>query len=459
MKKINLFLLSIILSFTLNAQIKGDVMLLDSTPQFNTAPASSFAEFGEYMSCVDSNNRISILSIENYELFLFESIDSGTTWSKSKIVTGHEGDLYCAFITTTPNGQRVIVYGINPYYNYGSPISTSAYFRHSSYALLEINPNQWEKSTLAPPTSTNNGLLPFGIFVDKANNVRVYLHQRGWYTYGGYVHEIILNTSTNTWGNLNKIISYSQRIDRGTAWYTSIGQDPIGDVFLIFRKQTNNASVNELVLWKQVSGSWTGATNQIIDGDFPSSYWGWDVSTDDEGHFYFMHSEAAGPKGPRLTLARDGFIGTELYPFASTDTMSAITYIDVDGREPLIMCYFKNEGKKFYTYDGTNLTQIDGPQFDTPGDSAIFHDYQWVYWSMASTSNFGSLPFTISYIKENQGRDSITNAVLERPFRLIRTWPYVYDTIAKIYYFSLPGMISSTVDTINQKIDIVMPLR
>jgi hypothetical protein len=458
MRTITLSLIFSLLSITLNAQMKGDVMLLDSTPQYNTAPASSFAEFGEYMSCVDSNNRISILSIENYELFLFESNDSGATWAKSQIVTGDEGDFYCAFITTTPGGQRVILYGINSYYNYGSTISTSAYFRHSTYAMVEESPGNWKRHILAPPTNTNNGLLPFGIFVDGDGNVRAYLHQRGWYTYGGYVHEMIFNTSTKTWGNNNRIISYAQRIDRGTAWYASVGEDDKGDIFLIFRKQTNNASVSELVLWKQVNGSWTNATNQVLDADYPSSYWGWDISTDDEGHFYFMHTEAAGPQGPRITLARDEFTGTEIYPFTSTDTLSAATFIDVDGREPIILFYFKNVGKKFYEFDGTTLTEIPGPKFDAPGDSTIYHDYMWVHWSMASTANFGTLPFTINYIKEGQGRDPITNAVLEMPFRLIRTWPYEYDTVAKIYYFSLPGMVSSTVDTVNQQIDVVMPV-
>ena len=444
---------------SLHAQIiKGDVFLLDSTAQYTTAPACSFAEYGEYMSCIDSNNRISILSIENYELFLYESVDSGSTWTKHTITSGDEGDYHSAFITSTPGGQRVIIYGINPYYNYGSVLSTYNYFRHATYALVETAPGTWTKSTLAPPTSTNNGLLPFAIFVDNSGDIRAYLHQRGWWTYGGYIHEIIFNTSTNTWGSINQIYGYSIAIDRGTAWFASVGQEPSGDIFLLYRKQTNNASINEFVLLKQVNGSWSTATPQVLVPDFPTSYWGWDISTDDQGHFYFLHSEASGPNGPRLSLARDSYVATDLYPFTASDTLSAAGFIDVDGEAPIIICLFKNVGKKFYVYDGVNLTQIPGPQFDSPADSAIYHGYLWTPWSMASTANFGTLPYTINYIKESQGRDPVTNAVLEMPFRLIRTWPYVPDTMAKIYYFSLPGMLSSIVDTINQEITVKMPV-
>jgi hypothetical protein len=146
MKKVAILFGVFLVCNALSAQIiKGDVLLLDSTAQYNTAPACGFAEFGEYMSCIDSNNKISILSIENYELFLYESVDSGLTWTKASIVTGDEGDYYSAFITTTPGGQRVIIYGINPYYNYGSTLSTSAYFRHSTYALVETAPGNMDK--------------------------------------------------------------------------------------------------------------------------------------------------------------------------------------------------------------------------------------------------------------------------------------------------------------------------
>lgn len=459
MKKVAILFSVLLVCNALNAQIiKGDVLLLDSTAQYNTAPACSFAEFGEYMSCIDSNNRISILSIENYELFLYESVDSGSTWTKDTIVTGDEGDLYSAFITTTQGGQRVIIYGINPYYNYGSALSTFNYFKHGTYALLETATGTWTKSTLSPTTTTNNGLLPFAIFVDNAGNIRAYLHQRGWWTYGGYIHEVIFDTSTNTWGTINQIYGYSISIDRGTAWFASVGQEPSGDIFLIYRKQTNNASINEFVLLKQVNGSWSQATPQVLVANFPASYWGWDTSIDDLGHLYFLHSEASGPNGPRLSLAKDGYLATNLYPFTASDTLSAAGFVDVDGDEPIISCFFKNVGKKFYTYDGTNLTQIPGPQFDSPADSAIYHGYMWTPWSMASIANFGNLPYTINYFKESQGRDPVTNAVLEMPFRLVRTWPYVPDTIAKIYYFSLPGMLSSTVDTMNQEITVIMPV-
>jgi hypothetical protein len=301
-------------------------------------------------------------------------------------------------------------------------------------------------------------LLPFAIFVDNSGNIRAYLHQRGWWTYGGYIHEIIFDTSTNTWGTIQQIYGYSIAVDRGTAWYASVGQEPSGDIFLIYRKQTNNASINEFVLLKQVNGSWSQATPQVLVANFPASYWGWDISTDDQGHLYFLHSEASGANGPRLSLAKDSYFATDLYPFTVNDTLSAAGFIDVNGEEPIISCFFKNVGKKFYTYDGTNLTQIPGPQFDSPTDSAIYHGYMWIPWSMASTANFGNLPYTINYIKESQGRDPVTNAVLEMPFRLIRTWPYVPDTAAKIYYFSLPGMLSSTVDTINQDITVTMPV-
>jgi len=460
MKKVAILFSVFLACNYLNAQIiKGDVLLLDSTAQYNTAPACSFAEFGEYMSCIDSNNRISILSIENYELFLLESTDAGLTWTKDTIVTGDEGDLRSAFITTTPGGQRVIIYGINPYYNYGSTLSTYNYFKHGTYALVETATGTWTKSTLSPTTTSNNGLLPFGIFVDNSGNIRAYLHQRAWYTYGGYLHEIIFDTSTNTWGSLVQIYGYSISIDRGTAWFASVGQEPSGDIFLIYRKQTSiSASINELVLLKQVNGSWSTATPHVLVADFPASYWGWDISTDDLGHLYFLHSEASGTNGPRLSLAKDGYLATDLYPFTASDTLSAAGFIDVDGGEPIISCFFKNVGKKFYTYDGTNLTQIPGPQFDSPADSATYHGYMWTPWSMASTANFGNLPYTINYFKESQGRDPVTNAVLEMPFRLVRTWPYLPDTMAKIYYFSLPGMLSSTVDTINQEITVIMPV-
>jgi len=459
MRKIFTLLLALLFAGSLNAQYEADMNLIDTVPAYNTGSNSYFLEYLEYQTCVDSNDVLHVLSIENYELRLYESSDSGLTWTKTSLTTGDEGDHYSAMMTLTTGGKRVIIYGINPYINYGTSLSGYYLFRHGTGAYVETSTG-WVQTTLHAAGGSNTGLIPFCIYTDDNGMVHAFLHQRGWYTYGGYIHETIYNPNTETWSPVTQIYGYSQTIDRMTAYYARCVKDAQGNLCLLYRKQQSaNPSLHELCVLKQVAGSWSGASPVIIHANYPQTYWFYDLETDNAGNFYFTTSLATGANGPMVCFASNSFIPSDtLYPFNATDTLNSMKMVYREGMDPLLIFNLRNVGKKIYEYDGTSLTQINDFYFPDTNDSTLYYGYAGMPWKAATTAHFGSKDNIYLIYKEYQGRDpNNSTTVLPQPFYLTRLYFPAPSTKASIEKFTIPGYLATTIDTTNHEIGIIMP--
>jgi len=464
MKKLFLFqaiLFSAAICFSQNFSV-GHVTI-DSTPSYYTGSYSNFYEYAENMTCVDSNAKISLLSIENYELQLYESVDTGATWSKTKLSPGDDGDYYSALMLCTDEGKRVIIYGVNTYINYGQSISTWDCFKYGTYAYVETG-SGWQKTTLSPPSTVSNyGLLPYGIYRHSNGQIHAFLHHYGWNNYGGKLYECIYDPVTNVWTSpvniMNATYSY---IDRATVYYARIAEDPNGNLSLMFRRQKNSSNPNEseLTSLTQVGHLWTGVSPVAISPTYNGTYWNWDIARDVSGHFYLAYTTPHGPSGPELILCRDGLTGDTLTPFSSSDTLLAISFIEFAMGEPIFQCYFKYDtGRKLFQYDGQgNFYPLPDPLYDQAGDSAAWFGYNWILWPMQQRNNIGLKDHAFLMIKESQGRDPVTNAVLPMPISWFRMDPVVYSQEAELISFSIPNMLSSTIDTVNKEVVVVMPV-
>lgn len=464
MKKILLTFIAFVMLCNVQAQIAGNIALIDTVPDYyrSVSTPSTFYEYQETVVCIDSSDRISVISIENYELQLYESTDFGDTWTKTPLTTGEEGDLFVAMIACTPDGQRVIIYAYNPYMNYGQNLSTYNYFTLGTNALVET-PTGWQKSTLSPVNSSNYGLIPFAIFTDRDGMVHAVLHRRGWYTYGGDIHESIYNPSTNTWSSVIQIYHYNQTIDRSTNYYAKIMQDPFGNLAIIYLKQrSDNSSKKELCLLWQNSGSWSGVSPVILDGDYDPAYWHYDIAEDGDSNMYFMMTTTSGPSGPRFILSRNSFLGGDtLYPFTANDTLLAAQFLEIRNShlDPSILCYFKHTGKRYYSYDGSTFSQIPDVVFSEPGDSTSFYEYWHIPWVLPANKNFGTKEHCYLIHKEYQGTNPANPAhVLAMPFKFTRLWQLPPSTEAGIEKFTIPGQLGSFIDTTTKEILVVMPV-
>lgn len=94
---------------------------IDVCPTFRTGSATSFGRFTNYSYYKDVSGTEHLAVVDNYELYYYKSTNDGADWSKEKIITGHEGDIYIAAITVDNNGKVFIGYTIHSLFNYANP--------------------------------------------------------------------------------------------------------------------------------------------------------------------------------------------------------------------------------------------------------------------------------------------------------------------------------------------------
>lgn len=200
--------------------VYGGEEFVTSTQTYYTDYYTSFANHAGNNLFREADGTLHMAIIENYELYYLHSDDEGASWSKTKVPTGHDGDLYWAALTVDRNGDVFIGFTANDHFNYGNPTSVG-YGKEFYFDLYCANNStgSWVVETLYKPSrvslSDNYGPTAMGMVVDNNNNVHFFANRNGWWTYGGETWKWVRVGSTGTWGSRVVAASFSDTsVDR-----------------------------------------------------------------------------------------------------------------------------------------------------------------------------------------------------------------------------------------------------
>jgi hypothetical protein len=253
MKKIlvTIPVITILLLFCVKANAQGtlpDSLIchmntIDTGQVFRTGYFTGFARTTINSFFEDESGDLHIAYVDNYELFYFKSTDDGLTWSKVKIITGHEGDIRMATLTVDNNGKVFIGFTSHQYYNYANP--TSVTFGYEFYFNLYCVNNlsgSWVVENVASYDPSNFGPLAENIYADSDNNIHLFANRYGWMSMGGEAWEYVRSSATNTWGPKIIVCQFDDAgIDRFIYDYYIVINDTMGRRALIAARNKSDA--------------------------------------------------------------------------------------------------------------------------------------------------------------------------------------------------------------------------
>jgi len=174
---------------------------IDIGQTFRTGYFTTYSSYTTNSFIEDDRGNLHVAYVNNYELFYFKSSNNGQTWSKEKIITGHEGDIRMATMTVDNNGKVFIGFTAQQYFNYANPTSvTFGYVFYYNLYCLNNRSGSWVVESVASYDPTNFGPLAENIYADSENNIHLFANRYGWMSMGGEAWEYIRNSTTNTWG-------------------------------------------------------------------------------------------------------------------------------------------------------------------------------------------------------------------------------------------------------------------
>jgi len=340
--------------------------------QYYTSPAN----YLQYATIVNENGTLYSLIVDNYELYCFTNLTGTDSWTKEKITTNHDGDIYMAFIGLTGNNQRVIAYSYNSYFNYGAATPYGKEFWCTTIIMVET-PGGWEEKIYYTPAadswSNNYALVPYAINTSTDGKVHVILQRRGWYTYGGELHEVIVDYSNNqvNWGTLALIHKYNEgTVDRGTSW---IGRYFIASdkEHLIYYKQSPTLGTYYIDYAIKENGVWQ--TPSRLRTTAKGNYHYIDLDADNQGNFYFMYIENNEPSGPTLWLNKNEInFNHSFTPFASGDVATKANLFPLDDGSVNVLVFLQDQHPKIFNFENGILTELDPLTFDDVEASDLF---------------------------------------------------------------------------------------
>ncbi|MCU4163201.1 T9SS type A sorting domain-containing protein [Carboxylicivirga caseinilyticus] len=340
--------------------------------QYYTSPAN----YLEYSTILNENGTLYSLIVDNYELHCFTNQRGTDVWTKELIPTGHDGDIYIAFIGLTGNNQRVIAYSYNPYFNYGARTSYGYEFWQTTVVLVETMEGWEEKvyyTQLQDSWSYNYALVPFAINTDSEGKVHIILHRRGWWNYGGELHEVIVDYSNEqvNWGTMTQIYKYSEgTVDRGTSW---IGRQIIDneDQHLVYYKQAPSLGTYYIDYAHKVNGVWQTPTR--LRTTTKGNYHYFDLDADKGGNYFFMYIENNEPSGPTIWLSKNGInFDNSFTPFMDGDITTKANLYPLNDGSANIIVFLQDQYPKVFNYDGITLKNLDGLTFENTETEELF---------------------------------------------------------------------------------------
>ena len=183
---------------------------IDVGQQFRTGYFTGFGRWTINSFIEDVDGSLHAAYVDNYELFYFHSTDNGETWSKEKIITGHEGDIRYACLAVDLNGKIFIGITVHSLYNYANPtgITFANEFWYDLYCVNNLS-GSWSLEQIELHSDSNFGPVVENIYVDAENNVHLFANRYGWSSFGGEAWEYIRNSTNNTWGPKIIIVQFN----------------------------------------------------------------------------------------------------------------------------------------------------------------------------------------------------------------------------------------------------------
>lgn len=216
---------------------------IDECPTFRTGTATSFGRLTNYSYYKDVGGTEHLAIVDNYELFYYKSTNDGADWSKEKIITGHEGDIYIAAMTVDNSGKVFIGYTIHSLFNYANPTGITSGYNYFLYDLYCLNnkTGNWATELVSLHSASNYGPKVMGLYVDKNNDVHLIANYYGWMSYGGTAWEWIRSSASNTWGPTRTIVTFNDGgLDRFIYDSYVILVDTAGRVALVAARSKND---------------------------------------------------------------------------------------------------------------------------------------------------------------------------------------------------------------------------
>ncbi|WP_066630480.1 T9SS type A sorting domain-containing protein [Labilibacter marinus] len=380
-KRILSFCVVILILFSIPTLAQTESGLLKSytfatTTQYQRQYYTNQANYLQYESVINSDGIVYTLWIDNYELFCFSHDLSTDTWVKEKIETGHDGDIHQAFMGLTGDNQRVIVYSYNPYFNYGASTGYGKEFWDTTVAMVET-PSGWESKTYFTQAGTgfssNYGLLPYCITSGSDGKVHITLHRQGWYTYGGELHEIIIEYANDAvqWGTLTEIHTYAEgSIDKATAW---IGRQILhaDSKYLLYYKLSPTQGTYYIDYAVKNDIGWQ--TPVRLRTTTKGNYHYIDLDSDNDGNYYFMYIENNDQAGPSLWLDKNNISLDNVFnPFNSDDEAIKANLFPQDDGSTQIVVYLKDKLPKIFNYANGTLTTLDPLTFENSESETLW---------------------------------------------------------------------------------------
>ncbi len=372
--------------------------------QYYTSPAN----YQQYSTILTEDGTIYSLVVDNYELHCFTNQRGTDVWTKELIPTGHDGDIYIAFIGLTGDNQRVIAYSYNPYFDYGARTSYGYEFWQTTIVMVETLEGWEEKTYYTQPQVSwtyNYALVPFAINTDTNGKVHIILHRRGWWNYGGELHEVIVDYSNDqvNWGAVTQIYKYAEgTVDRGTSW---IGRQIMDneDQHLVYYKQAPSLGTYYIDYARKVNGVWQTPTR--LRTTTKGNYHYFDLDADKSGNYFFMYIENNEPSGPTIWLSKNGInFDNPFTPFADGDVTTKANLYPLNDGSANIIVFLQDQYPKIFNYDGTTLINLDGLTFENTETEELFFGKTFI-----PMPNYGMLNDEVNVIGFSS--DNVTTSV------------------------------------------------
>ncbi|MBI5022161.1 MAG: T9SS type A sorting domain-containing protein [Ignavibacteriales bacterium] len=313
-----IFLLSFLLIIVAISMIQSDLLAQSGLPDslifqgsqmdvgqtFRTGTATSFGHYTINAYFKEPNGTEHLAYVDNYELFYFKSTDNGVSWSKEKIITGHEGDIQNCALTVDTAGKVFIGLTIHSLYNYANPTGItggSNYFLLDAYCVNNKTGSWVTELVYLHPS--NYGPKVAGLFVDSSNNVHFIANYYGWYSNGGTAWEWVRNSNTNTWGTIKTIVQFTDGgLDRFIYDTYAVVPDQFGNVTLVMCRYYPT-NLTRLFYVRYNGSTWSAPIN--ITDTVAVAWNRFDALIDPAGHTYIAYLQNNAQGVPVLKVMKD----------------------------------------------------------------------------------------------------------------------------------------------------------
>ena len=270
----------------------------------------------------EADGTLHMAIVDNYEVWYLTSSDEGVTWSKTKVPTGHDGDIRMANLVVDHDGTVFIAFTANDYFNYSNPtgVGYGSEFYFDLYCANNSG-GSWSVDLLYTHSS-NFGAEAMAMVVDGNNDIHLFANYYGWWNQGGTAWEWIRSSAGGSWSGQTEIVKFTDRpLDRGIYSFYRPLIDSNGNITLIMERQGSTLGTDdELFYVSNAGGSWSAPVT--IDATIDRSYagsWGFDAAIDANDHIHLVYYADNAAGSPEIKYSTDFGSPVVIYTGAAED--------------------------------------------------------------------------------------------------------------------------------------------